>query len=101
MSHTPGPWTVAGIPKGYGIERITANGLVNIAVLPRDRVAERRDEVDANAQLIAAAPDLLEACKATLDQIRAYAQDIPPLCRKSVIDHLLATAIAKATGKEV
>ncbi len=51
MEHTPGPWTVAQNGFWYG---------VNLTV------DQDTDVRDANARLIAAAPDLLEACKVAL-----------------------------------
>lgn len=54
--HTPGPW-VAGIKDG-DVERICAGGVCVAEVLPTDCTPE---EFEANARLIAAAPDLLEA----------------------------------------
>jgi len=57
--HTKGPWKVS--PEDWSIYNIE-NG-------PRDtKIASLRylDNVEANARLIAAAPDLLEACKKAL-----------------------------------
>jgi len=70
--HTPGPW-VANIP-------------------PTDRMAPTVDAVDGevctcecgvnrtnryNARLIAAAPELLEACEAAMLKIEAYEECVP------------------------
>jgi len=61
--HTPGPWEIS--PKNEAI--ITGeNGDVNIATMWEafhldERTGERVEEAYANARLIAAAPDLLEA----------------------------------------
>jgi len=59
--HTPGPWTVAG--KGYGWDHfaaiVTPTGIVancHIAALSRSY-----EQTAADARLIAAAPDLLDA----------------------------------------
>jgi hypothetical protein len=59
MSHTPGPWS-AGIDHVYG-----KHGLIARAF---DAGAETEDEVCANAQLIAAAPEMLEALEKFLAQ---------------------------------
>ena len=62
MSHTPGPWVVAGHP--WNIKSVEPERLVCSAqfygALPEPR---ERAEVEANARLIAAAPELLAACK--------------------------------------
>lgn len=57
--HTPGPWKWTGqavtVPSG---QRLLVNGVS----LPLGNHADS-EEADANARLIAAAPDLLEALK--------------------------------------
>lgn len=61
--HTPGPW------KYDGMWSLVMAGKYEIAAIHAARFAEdtkkrkRLDESQANARLIAAAPDLLEACK--------------------------------------
>lgn len=91
MSHTPGPWrigdaghTVFGPPNGSPSPRTVAT------VVPHN---DRRD----NARLIAAAPDLLEACKDCLERLQAYSErglSFPLTTAKA------RTAIAKAEGRE-
>lgn len=80
--HTPGPWEVEGGPKpgmpGRNPYRIDAPGHVGLAI---------GIESEADANLFAAAPDLLEAAKAMLE----YDDSIS---RKS-----LRKAIAKAEGR--
>lgn len=61
-NHTPGPWHVVGRPRTYPYEAITANGPRVLAKLPRYKHGPHEPELQANARLIAAAPDLLEAC---------------------------------------
>ena len=67
-SHTPGPWEVTG-ENGYlnqcGIGRRTAHGFDPIAA-----AYGAGNELEANARLIAAAPDMLAA----LEHVRASAQ---------------------------
>ncbi len=63
MTHTPGPWeTQIKREHKYGQNHIVANGnlvaSVDSAISPKER-----EEWHANAHLIAAAPDLLEALK--------------------------------------
>lgn len=89
--HTPGPWIGAGPSFGDPLPRYTTeiitesedeNGEVrSICELP---VAHHDDENEANARLIAAAPELLAALQAFIDG--GYD-------RETAI-----TAIAKATG---
>lgn len=89
-THTPGPWTVSWDEEDGWNNHIYSS--------PEDRVCfmahggpEKQPEFDANARLIAAAPDLLEALK---------------LMRGTVMDHgdslewaVLRAAIAKAEGR--
>ena len=59
--HTPGPWTYE--PEDYSIDRVRSrNGLVA-------EVVGDSAEAQANAKLIALAPDLIEGCKSLLDAI--------------------------------
>lgn len=62
--HTPGPW---GLSKAIHVQ-VMAGGL-HVATIPR---AADGDWSEANARLIAAAPDLLEALKGLVD----YLQDL-------------------------
>lgn len=59
VKHTPGPWVVTrgGQSEPFSIEASTRT----VAL-----VKSCRNEADANARLIAAAPDLLAACEAML-----------------------------------
>ncbi|MDI6855131.1 MAG: hypothetical protein QME75_16175 [Deltaproteobacteria bacterium] len=107
MSHTPGPWEVFGKPgknlfgddldvsivdkKGYEIADCSIlcyslpwlkdnpdkhpGSNTNESCLIRDN-----DEVIANAQLIAAAPELLQACKKAETQLKMLQKGSCPLC---------------------
>lgn len=85
--HTPGPWTIAA---GRYLLAITPAQTKQIAIFDSDDDWE--DEQQANARLIAAAPELLEALEECLT------------CEFPVIDRDAVSkaraAIAKATGKE-
>jgi hypothetical protein len=97
MQHSPGPWRVE---KSHDLwmEIRAGHGLVADCVAPR------------NANLIAAAPDLLEACEAALIgakheacKYRGKIEESPEptfhCCDWSSVVDLLEKAIAKAKGR--
>ncbi len=87
--HTPGPWDVE--PKGSRHFVDGADGLT-VAYLDRAGVRERA-EIEANARLIAAAPDLLAALYLiATDQSAIYSG------ANAHIGNIARAAIAKATG---
>ena len=83
MNHTPGPWHTAG---DQGVQIRSA----------KDQIAKvwtmRGNEWKANARLIAAAPEMLEA----LDKIACFAPGNGDVCE--IIAKVARSAIAKATG---
>ena len=81
MSHTPGPWI-------YNHPYIETEGMGGLKVI----VADFRI-LSANANLIAAAPDLLEACEAVVSQ---YGNDDLTLYEQHAIGLMVKDAIAKA-----
>lgn len=94
MSHTPGKWNVVGgevfsMDNDARICQVFSGGdsqkLLNKAVSSY--------EADANARLIAAAPELLEALERMLDEC------IIPNHRISDIEEKSRAAIAKARGQ--
>lgn len=90
MKHTPGPWYIDPIKAhANGNRRIMAEQCTPVAVVP--------EHLAADARLIAAAPDLLEALKMVRDADddckRDGLQTIPPAARATI-----DAAIAKATG---
>ncbi len=107
-AHTPGPWRndfrpSTGFGCGYGKSQIIAGNDVPIAgvaaVEPEHGPMHRNDvlsvetfeTLEANARLMAAAPDLLAACKAARG---------PARMDNNAFEKLSA-AIAKATSEEV
>jgi hypothetical protein len=99
--HTPGPWIGAGPSFGDPLPRYTtsivteweddAEGCIDICELP---FRHHDDENEANARLIAAAPDLLESLKVARHMI---VEDGTPIgWSVSRIDEV----IAKAMGDE-
>lgn len=91
VKHTPGPWYVAH----RGPEnRLICNRDITVAEVLDDCHPDADQEL-ANARLIAAAPELLEACQALVRAID---------CRRT-LDEIEATraarkAISKATGNQ-
>ena len=113
MKHTPGPWKVDQLAtKNDQQAFINIGGFTRIDILPdsvgfppetialseRDSWFEIReqigiDEANANAKLIASAPDLLDACKSVLNSINDLSKD-PTLDGCAMV---LELAIRKAT----
>lgn len=105
VSHTPGPWSVMAeeVLGAYGIATVvpaTGSGVV-CRVPGNDKTP---DERDANARLIAAAPELLEALKQIKDDYEELARnhagawhDDEVLLHQK-INEAARAAIAKATG---
>ena len=91
-AHTPGPWDVE--PKGSRHFVDGADGLT-VAYLDRAGVRER-SEIEANARLIAAAPELLEALEAVLPDLEHYVATHGPGPDKRLA--AARAAIAKAKG---
>ena len=94
--HTPGPWTVTANEKGpgYHVSAFEASWaqMVTVHASP-----SRLDEANANASLIASAPDLLAALEAVLrfDQ----SEGIPGEYKHDVtLAMKVRAAINKATG---
>lgn len=100
-AHTPEPWIYLGPEcKPYiqadGGQRIaTVEWERNLSFSPDFNVAEETDEAAANGRLIAAAPDLLAACLAVLDEDSALDGGFLTTSRQ-----LLEQAIAKTEGRE-
>ncbi len=93
-AYTSYPWTVDGTIAAENLDVIGKNG--RVAMLDCDDIDA--DTLRANARLIAAAPDLLNALDGLLDYLRDYDADYPeaaPIFGKA------RAAIAKATGENV
>jgi hypothetical protein len=93
MAFTPGPWKVDE-PYRNEVYIDGANGRTVAFVTHND---DERKEQAADACLIAAAPDLLAACKALLEGIDEYWATLPE--GKAAIDAARA-AVARAEGRE-
>ncbi|WP_319061951.1 hypothetical protein [Pseudomonas aeruginosa] len=90
MSHTPGPWVVVDGHYPSFIEIKGPSFGISVVTTALDLDFNDYMSRTADARLIAAAPDLLEALQACIQQITALcsADDVPDQAR---------TAIAKAT----
>lgn len=94
-AHTPGPWKVVAHPKVARVESMRsvghgANGMASVAWLTGGALNQ-----EANARLIAAAPDLLAALKDLL-AAQMYLDDDE---RVLEAEKLACAAISKAEGK--
>lgn len=72
-------------------------GIIHREIDPLSDAGER----EANSRLIAAAPDLLSACKATLKSAKYWGCDCRDkvTCRGCVLEGQLSAAIARAEGR--
>jgi hypothetical protein len=88
--HTPGPWLLAG----RTVYALNAEGVNRFSALVQDAHAPAY-ELNANAHLISAAPDLLEALE--------MAMEIGDQCSRGFLGKFQAkarAAIAKARGEQ-
>lgn len=111
MAHTPGPWEAIGNEVRSSMHQ--PEGLprgVRIVECMDGYFQPFTDEAKANARLIAAAPDLLEAlkaCKAALDWVVEQAGGpacehdggVVCFCKENNAINLAAAAINKAEAK--
>jgi len=76
MKHTPGPWnkTEDKLTQQYYIARPYRESVLHIANVTKEDVGYgiSEEEYHANASLIAAAPELLEACKDLAHQLAIF-----------------------------
>jgi hypothetical protein len=100
-AHTPGPWTVEPCTSSWGTYRIVEaeKDIQELDDLNSDLVPQQEERDLANARLIAAAPDLLEALdyllQQTVDQDLQYGWGLSE-GEEDALAKALA-AIAKAT----
>jgi hypothetical protein len=95
MQHTPGPWVASpAIRSGFTIDAKCDPWMIVTTSDEEGRYGSI--ETEANARLIAAAPDLLEALQALANM----AESFPSELHKDHPDVIAArAAIAKATGE--
>jgi hypothetical protein len=107
--HTPGPWKISKYINYIGFSVWAADrGCIAERWYDKTQDKPYGDELNANAQLISAAPDLLRACKIALETIENTDMNgvvlwvSPPYqldCVHESVSDLLSEAIAKAEGK--
>ena len=97
MKHTKGKWEAKLTAMGFCV----LGGRCYAAIAERyfDRKPNKADlaELHANAKLIAAAPDLLEACKFLVSKYDGIDHKDIPAPIFNIIENQIKTAIAKAT----
>jgi hypothetical protein len=105
--HTPGPWTLALYDNGCFTVTGTMGDMHGAILCSRSDVPDRFvGEGSANAHLIAAAPELLEALKSLTNEARGFLSMADPeahgqtnlRCLDRRIDEAEA-AVAKAEGR--
>lgn len=101
MKHTPGKWIVGSLDRNEQRQVVSEVGSL-VAVCAHECLRVNEPIMEANARLIAAAPELLEALKGIMQLQLAYAKpkhiDGTGGRRDEVFDRV-AAAIAKAEGK--
>ena len=107
-NHTPGPWEAARLKRHARIyvdvsqEARERGGPRSIASVCCDKSQMHQGEAEANARLIAAAPDLLAACEGCLAYLesKALSINVPDSEANDAADMTAAVraALTKANG---
>jgi hypothetical protein len=107
IEHTPGPWTIEGVGVGGHYKTINGARIVDcngVCVATITRKADKPiDQKKADARLIAAAPDLLEAARIVLASLDARIEGASKAKMTIPVFEGIAAlhaAVAKATGEE-
>lgn len=95
--HTRGPWTIEDTKDGQ-YERIQSHGYVIAWTGHKDFGS--LPEHKANAALIAAAPELLEACKSMIARLENLTSDDFHKGREKAERERMIAAIAAAEGRK-
>lgn len=94
--HTPGPWEIWPF-KHAGAYSVSPVGKTDAEDVVADKIHN-----ESNARLIAAAPELLEALRETLESLRVWQEQYDPDATDEVTDQTIrrgSLAIARAEGK--
>ena len=100
MAHTPGPWHWEHINGDYHYLQNESGQIVHTDGSAGGEYGPDIDVYGDDARLIAAAPDLLKACEASLNALRSYqyGNSSPDLAEE--IANYLTAVIGKAKGNE-
>jgi len=101
VSHTPGPWSVNSEGRSHYVVAESVEWALVAAATPRyhgQREVISATAAEANARLIAAAPDLLAACRSVWEEERAKVDPVVTVKLSPALS-LVAAAIAKAEAK--
>lgn len=108
--HTPGPWvfdpTNYGVVDLLGYDLLDTNGnpigvMVHTQLIGGFMKTKPNPKAEANAALVAAAPELLSACQSMLAYMEEFHVEAclnEPDCFECGLTEALSEAIAKATG---
>jgi len=90
--HTPGPWGIEQTIHRNWIGQVRIDGKVGEIVAITDRIGLKehiKERNDANAKLIAAAPEMLKALEGVLDSIEAYSAERKPKNEWDEYDYMM------------
>jgi hypothetical protein len=96
-THTPGPWRVHEKSPTLVIDK---HGLVIAQAHSYAECGIMRDEAEANARLIAAAPELLEALESVVEMYDARPCDAYPKGTLVYLQDVIKPLILKAKGED-
>lgn len=91
--HTEGPWSIRSFANSYSIESV--NDIEVAATTDPADAGVSDDEAAANANLIAAAPDLLAALVDAQALLRSHPETVTAADRQAALDSI-AAVLAKA-----
>lgn len=102
MGHTPGPWVVGGASgnEGEAREIVAASRTIawSASTWDEDEGDVVTEEDDANAHLIAAAPELLAVCREMAEIIHAMSEGGVGLAAGAAAPYM--AVIRRAEGRE-
>ena len=92
MKHTKGPWKLKAVYGGQEVRVKDGTWPQGTRPLAVTKNTGWEEENTANAHLIAAAPELLEACKEALDQLESFNPELEPTFTMKRLGELITKA---------